>query len=65
MAWTQTDIDAIEAAIASGTLSITNGDKTITYRSISEMLKARDSMKAAISGAAGRSMTTLAQFSKG
>lgn len=65
MAWTQADVDAIEAAIASGTLSISNGDKTITYRSVTEMLKARDSMKAALNGSASRTMTTLAQFSKG
>lgn len=42
MALTQTDLDSINAAIASGELSIRSSDgKQVTYRSIDELLKAR------------------------
>lgn len=41
MAFTQTQLDAIDAAIASGELTIEyNGERT-TYRSIDELMKAR------------------------
>ena len=41
MAWTQTDLDAIEAAISSGELTVQYLDKRITYRSITELQTAR------------------------
>lgn len=42
MALTQTDLDSINAAISSGELSIRSSDgKQVTYRSIDELLKAR------------------------
>ena len=41
MTWTQTDLDAIEAAIASGELTVQYVDKRITYRSIAELLTAK------------------------
>lgn len=39
---TQSDIDALDAAIARGERSITSGDRTITYRSVAEMIQARN-----------------------
>lgn len=41
MAWTQTDLDAIDAAIASGELVVQYQDKRVTYRSIEELKAAR------------------------
>lgn len=41
---TQTDIDNITAAIASGERQVTIGNQSITYRSISELLQARDTL---------------------
>lgn len=42
MAWTQTDLDRIDAAIASGELTIQHSDgRRITYRSIQELKEAR------------------------
>lgn len=41
MAYTQTDLDAIDAAIASGVLTVRNGTRTITYQSFSDLVKAR------------------------
>lgn len=49
MALTQTDLDSINAAIASGELSIRSSDgKQVTYRSIDELMKARDAVLAEI-----------------
>ncbi len=49
MAFTQTDLDQINAAIASGELSIRTSDgKQVTYRSIDELIKARDAVLAEI-----------------
>jgi hypothetical protein len=48
MAFTSTDLDAIDAAIASGELTVRTADgKLVTLRTMSELLQAR----AAISGA--------------
>jgi hypothetical protein len=46
MAWTQTDLDAVEKAISAGELSIGLGDMRITYRSMRELLDARDTIRA-------------------
>ena len=39
MAWTQQQLDAIEGAIASGELTVRFGDRTVTYRSMDELLQ--------------------------
>jgi hypothetical protein len=41
MAVTQDDLDALEKAIASGTLRVKYADKEVQYQSTTEMLKAR------------------------
>ncbi|WP_238535631.1 phage head-tail joining protein [Paraburkholderia phytofirmans] len=45
MAFTQQNLDAIEKAIATGTLSVEYNGKRITYRSMGDLLKARDVIK--------------------
>jgi len=42
MAFTQTQLDALEAAIAAGTIEVRVGDKLIRYQSTREMISARD-----------------------
>ena len=42
MAWTQDQLDGLEAAIASGTLEVRTGDKSVRYHSLDEMIKLRD-----------------------
>ena len=42
MAFTQSQLDALEAAIASGTLEVRTGDKSVRYHSLNEMIKLRD-----------------------
>ena len=67
MAWTQTDIDALERAIADGrgARTITFSDQSITFGSIPEMLQLLATMKSAVATAAGTSSTRYAAFSKG
>jgi len=44
MAVTQTDIDNLNAAIASGTRSVTIGGQTVIYNTTESLIKARDDM---------------------
>ena len=67
MAWTQLQLDAIEAAIASGELTVRFGDRTVTYRSMDELLRARAVVNDAVSAASGTTVDrfSFAQTSKG
>lgn len=42
MAYSQTDLDNIEAAIAEGVSSVSVAGRTITYRSLDDMIRLRD-----------------------
>ena len=53
MAWVQTDLDAIDAAIASGELIVRYADRTVQYRSIAELLLARSPIKQEVDATAG------------
>jgi len=67
MAFTSADIDAIDRAIASGELRVRIGERDVTYRSIDELLTARDQVAAVLAASAtpGRSAPRhqLADFS--
>jgi hypothetical protein len=45
MAFTQTQLDALETAIAAGTLEVSVGDKKVRYHSLDEMIRLRDLIK--------------------
>lgn len=45
MAVTQADIDALNAAIASGERVVVLNGQSVTYRSIDDLIKARNSLK--------------------
>lgn len=45
MAWTQEQLDALDLAIAGGELTVRYGERSVTYRSIDEMLKIRGLMQ--------------------
>lgn len=45
MAFTSTDLDRIERAIATGELTVTVDGETVTYRSIAELTRARDMIR--------------------
>lgn len=66
MAFTQTDLDALDRAIASGELSIRDSDgRQVTYRSTDELLKARDKVAGILSASstAATPRHKLADFS--
>lgn len=46
MAWAQSDLDRIEAAIASGTRKVRFQSHEVEYQSIGDMLKVREAIKA-------------------
>lgn len=48
MAFTTTQLTAIEEAIASGELSVEYDGKRVTYRSMSDLREARDLIRAAL-----------------
>ena len=54
MAWTQAQLDALDAALASGVLTVEYAGKRTTYRNFAEM---RD-LRAMIAGAIGREAGT-------
>lgn len=67
MAWTQSDIDTLKAAIISrqGARSITFSDQSVTFDSIDDMLKLLAVMAAEVAGASTSSRTRYAATSKG
>ena len=50
MAWTTEDLEKLEAAMAEGALRVKYKDKEIEYRSLREMERLRDKMKADLEG---------------
>lgn len=42
MTWTTEDLTAINEAIKGGHLSVSSGGRTVTYRSLDDMLKVRN-----------------------
>jgi len=68
MAWTQADLDKLDAAISggSGIARMKFADQEFEFRSIDEMLKLRAVMQQALNSAAGTSTARrLAATSKG
>lgn len=52
MAFTSDDLDAIERAIATGELRVSYADRTVEYRSMDELLKARQLILGSLNGRA-------------
>lgn len=57
MAFTQTDLDNINAAIASGELTVRVNDRLVTYRSVAELERARSLIQSDLAAAAAGSGT--------
>ncbi|MTI13353.1 phage head-tail joining protein [Sansalvadorimonas verongulae] len=62
MAFTQQQLNALEDAIAMGTLEVEYGDKKVKYRSLGEMMRIRDMMRMDIEKP---QRARVAHFSKG
>lgn len=54
MAYTQADLDALDAAIASSQLEVQYADRRVKYRSMGELLQARQHVASQIATATGR-----------
>ena len=48
--YTQDDLNALERALALGTLRVRDGDRDITYRSVVELREAINTVRASLSG---------------
>lgn len=59
MAWTQTDIDKLKAAIAQGATKVKFADREVTYRSLEEMRETLRLLQAEVDTAAGKSRSRL------
>jgi len=53
MAFTQQSLDAIENAIASGTLTVEYNGKRITYQSTADLIRVRNMIKADLENRSG------------
>lgn len=67
MAWTQTELDALKRAYASGTLRVRFDDKTVEYGSEADLLRRIRVIEREIrlSSGNGQPHRSLARFSKG
>lgn len=50
MAWTQTDVDTLKKAMASGVLTFKHGETMTTFRSMAEMERQLARMEADVAG---------------
>ena len=64
MAFTQTQLDALETALATGALECEFDGKRAKYRSLDEMMRIRDTMRAALGLNARTSRYSLTAFTK-
>lgn len=67
MPYTQSDLDAIRAAIAKGERMVTFADRSVTYRSIDELFQAEARIASALATAAspGRPKQSFGVGTKG
>ncbi len=65
MAFSQAQLDAIEAGIAAGTTSVSYEGKSVTYRSLDEMLRIRDIIMRALGISPQKSATVLVAHDRG
>lgn len=63
MAWTQTDVDKLKAAIALGALRVSYADRDVTYRSLEEMRQTLGMLEAEVNAAAGGRRVKQIRFS--
>ena len=64
MAFTQSQLDALEAAIATGTLEVRVGDKLVKYQTTADMIRARDLLRDQLNAANPVDRTSYGSFSR-
>lgn len=65
MAFTLQQLEALEAAIATGTKQVMYGNKLVMYNTLDEMLRVRDLMKKELGLIKPNSGRTYGEFNKG
>lgn len=64
MAFTQSQLDVLEAAIASGTLEVRVGDKLVRYQSLADLIRARDLIRDQLQAATPTERSSHASFDR-
>lgn len=64
MAFTQTQLDALETAIATGSLEASFDGKHVKYRSLDEMMRIRETIRGALGLSGTAKRFSLAGFTK-
>lgn len=62
--WTEADLTAIEEAIAKGIFKVDYNDRSVTYRSLDDMLKIRDLIRRCL-GKTAKASRILCSAEKG
>ena len=65
MSFTQTHLDAVEAAIARGEKTVRYADRTVEYRTVDELLQARGQILASMHAAAVPRAKTIRLYHAG
>lgn len=65
MAWTQADLDVINAAIATGAKRVRFQSHEVEYHSLGDLLRARDAIKGEIEAVAGSAAMLLTEYDGG
>jgi hypothetical protein len=65
MAYTQQQLEALDAAIAEGALTVKYTDKSVTYRSLDEMIRIRDLIRAELGVLSHSTSLVYPTFGKG
>jgi hypothetical protein len=65
MAWTQADFDALNEAIISGAQTVAYEGKTVTYRSLDDMLRLQNIIAVALGLVPGNKNTLLVEHDRG
>lgn len=65
MGFTQADLDALKAALVSGTLTVSIGDRTVTYRSQKDLIEAIKMVQAELSPPSSNPSIVKATYSRG
>jgi hypothetical protein len=59
MSWTQTDLDNVEAAIASGVLTCEVNGRRVTYQTTADLLRVRSAIRVYLDGQSSGSTSQL------
>jgi hypothetical protein len=62
MAWTQSDVDALKAALALGATRVRFADRDVTYRSLAEMKAILRDMEEEVAVANGTTRPRIRQY---